>query len=45
MDANAAAAQKLAPRVEEIESKEEGKSIKETLFLKNEDFGQSFFSL
>ncbi len=44
MDVNAAAAQKLAPRVEEVKSKEEGKSIKETLFEKK-DFGQSYLSL
>jgi hypothetical protein len=44
MDVDAAAAQKSAPRVEEVESEEEGKSIKETLF-ENEDFGQSFLSL
>jgi hypothetical protein len=43
MDADAAAAQKLAPRVEKVKSREEGESIEETLFLENEDFGQSFF--
>ncbi len=43
MDVNAAAAQKLAPRVEDIESKE-GKSIKEMLF-EEEDFSQSILSL
>jgi hypothetical protein len=33
MDADAAAARKPAPRVEEVESKEKGKSIKEMLCL------------
>jgi hypothetical protein len=42
MDVNAAAAQKLAPRVEDVKS-EEGKSIKEMLFEK-ENFGQSYLS-
>ncbi len=45
MDANAAAARKLAPRVEEVESEEEGESIKEMLCLEDEDFGQSLLSL
>jgi hypothetical protein len=35
----------LAPRVEEVKSKEEGKSIKEMLYLEDEDFGQSLLSL
>jgi hypothetical protein len=45
MDANAAAARKLAPRVEEVKSKEEGKSIKEMLCLEDEDFDQGLLSL
>jgi hypothetical protein len=45
MDANAAAARKSAPRVEEVESKEEGESIKEMLCLEDDDFGLSLLSL
>ncbi len=45
MDADAAAARKLAPRVEEVESEEEGESIKEMLCLEDKDFGQSLLSL
>jgi hypothetical protein len=44
MDDNAAAAQMSAPRVEEVKSKEEGKSIKEMLCLEDKDFSQSFLS-
>ncbi len=44
MDVDAAAAQKLTPRVEDVESLEECKSIKEMLF-EEKDFGQSFLSL
>jgi hypothetical protein len=43
INVNAAAAQKLTPRAEDVES-EEGKSIKEMLF-QEKDFGQSILSL
>jgi hypothetical protein len=45
MDADAAVARKLAPRVEEVESKEEGKSIKKMLCLEDEYFDQGLLSL